>query len=100
MALQIVWSPISIEQLNAILIYWVNRNSSLHFSQKLYQRVKKTLKILAIHPESGKLTEITDIRAKIIHHYILFYSFNDETLNVVAFCDMRRDPDFISTLIV
>jgi plasmid stabilization system protein ParE len=100
MALQIVWSPSSIEQLNEILIYWAKRNGSLHFSQKLYQRVKKTLKILALHPESGKLTEIPHIRAKIILHYILFYAYNDDTLNVVGFCDMRRDPDYINTLMV
>lgn len=71
----------------------------LTYSQKLYETIKNALKVLRKYPESGKLTEKSFIRAKIIKDYFLFYSYNSTHLFVIGFCDMRRDPEFIETLI-
>ena len=99
MALQIIWTVDAKEHLNNILEYWHQRIGTKTYSQKLYRNVKNALKILAKYPESGKSTENSLIRAKIIKDYYLFYTFNEVHLFVVGFCDMRRDPDYIETLI-
>ena len=57
------------------------------------------LKTLTKYPESGKLTENSLVRAKIIKDYYLFYTFDKTQLFVVGFCDMRRDPEYIETFI-
>ena len=75
MALQIVWTPESKLQLNEILKYWELRNDSL-----LYSKIC--------------------IKVKIIKGYYLFYSFDMEKLSVIGFCDMRRDPNFVESIII
>lgn len=99
MALQIIWTVDAKDHLNEILEYWHQRNGTRTYSKKLYQTVKNALKILSKYPESGKLTEKPLIRTKIVRDYYLFYTFDDLNLFVVGFCDMRRDPEYIETLI-
>ena len=99
MALQIIWTVDAKDHVNEILDYWHQRNGTKTYSQKLYQTVKNALKTLAKYPESGKLTEKSLIRAKIIKDYYLFYTFDKTHLFVVGFCDMRRDPEYIETFI-
>lgn len=99
MALQIIWTVDAKAHLNEILEYWHRRNGTRIYSKKHYQTVKNALKILSKYPESGKLTEKSFIRSKIIRDYYLFYSFDDANLIVLGFCDMRRDPDHIETII-
>jgi len=99
MALQIVWTPDSSQQLNDILSYWVQRNETSTYALKLYKFVKIALKILAKYPQTGKLTERPNIRVKIIKDYYLFYTYDNKRLFVLGLCDMRRDPTFIETFL-
>ncbi|MBK8635182.1 MAG: type II toxin-antitoxin system RelE/ParE family toxin [Saprospiraceae bacterium] len=99
MALQIIWTVDAKKHLNDILDYWCKRNGSKTYSQKLYLIVKNALITLSKYPESGKLTENPLIKAKIIKDYYLFYTFDNTHLIVVGFCDMRRDPEYIETLL-
>ena len=99
MALQVIWTLDAKEHLNEILDYWHQRNGTKTYSQKLYQTVKNALKTLVQYPESGRITENSSIRAKIIKDYYLFYMFDKTHLFVVGFCDMRRDPEHIQKLI-
>lgn len=99
MALQVIWTLDAKEHLNEILDYWHQKNGTKTYSGKLYLNVKNALRTLAKYPESGKITEKPLIRAKIIKDYYLFYTFDKTHLFVVGFCDMRRDPDHIETLI-
>ncbi len=99
MALQIIWTAAAKEHLNEILFYWYQRNGTKYFSRKLYKTIKNALKILAKYPESGKKSENSEIRVKIIKDYYFFYKFDSSHLFVVGFCDMRRDTEFIGTLL-
>ena len=95
MALQIVWTPDAKLQLNEILKYWEQRNDS-----KLYKIIKNALIVLSKYPESGKISENKKVKIKIIKGYYLFYSFDKEKLSVIGFCDMRRDPNFVESIII
>lgn len=98
MALQIIWTVDADNHFNDILEYWSMRNGTKTYSQKLYQAVTNAIMMLSKYPESGKLTEKTFVRVKIVRDYYLFYSFNDTHLYVVGFCDMRRNPNYIEKL--
>ena len=100
MALQIVWTPDAKLQLNEILKYWEQRNDSLLYSKKLYKIIKNALIVLSKYPESGKISENKKVKIKIIKGYYLFYSFDKEKLSVMGFCDMRRDPNFVESIII
>ncbi len=99
MALQIVWTPDASQHLNEILEYWVERNGSNEYSMKLYQKVRSAIFVLSKYPESGKLTEKYGLRAKIIKDYYVFYKHDLENLVVVGICDMRREPEIITTFL-
>ena len=99
MALQIEWTPDAKSHLNEILEYWVERNGTRTYSQKLYESVKNVLLVLSKYPKSGKITENQFVRSKIVKNYYIFYSFDEELLSVLGFCDMRRDPEFISSIL-
>ncbi len=99
MALQIEWTPDAKAHLSEILEYWIERNGTSTYSQKLYESVKNVLTVLSKYPESGHATERQGIRSKIIKDYFIFYTFDNKILSVIGFCDMRRSPDLISTLI-
>jgi plasmid stabilization system protein ParE len=99
MALQIIWTVDAKDHVNEILDYGYQRNGTKTYSKKLYLTIKNALKIPAKYPESGKLTEKSLVRAKIIKDYYLFYTFDKTHLFVVGFCDMRRDPEYNETLI-
>lgn len=99
MALQIEWTPDALLQLNEILEYWIKRNDSHTYSNKLYGTIKNILTVLSKYPESGKLTENSKIRTKILKDYLIFYSYDNKILTVLGFCDMRRDPLFIKSIL-
>ena len=50
-------------------------------------------------PELGRVTDNSFIRYKIVKDYFLYYSFDETTLNVVDVCDMRRNPEYIRSLL-
>lgn len=99
MALQIDWTPDAKLQLNKILEYWIDKNGTSTYSQKLYESIRTVLQVLSKYPESGKTTENPFIRSKIVKDYFIFYSFDDKNLTVFGFCDMRRDPKYIESIV-
>ncbi len=66
MALQIEWTPDAKIHLNEILEYWIDRNGSNLYSQKLYESVKLVLLVLSKYPESGQETENEFVRSRIV----------------------------------
>jgi plasmid stabilization system protein ParE len=97
MALKIVWTENAETHLEAILIYWSERNESSLYSQKLYKMFQKELDVLTRYPEIGAKTTNDLIRKKTVRDYFLYYNFDDEVLTVLGLVDMRRNPKFIKT---
>lgn len=99
MVVQIKWTKEAKFQFNEILDYWDFRNGSSIYSTKLLVLVDQTIKILLKYPEIGRPTENVRIRMKIIKDYFLYYSFDNETLTILGVSDMRRDPNYLKSLL-
>lgn len=95
MGLKIEWSKNAEEHLTEILYYWEERNGTDTYSVKLFNLIQKELEGLAIYPDVGRLTDNHNVRKKNVKNYFLYYSFDDQILKVLAFIDMRRNPNFI-----
>jgi plasmid stabilization system protein ParE len=89
---EIRWSLKAIHDKIDILYYWINRNKSKTYSQKLDRLFDKKLKSTAKNPESGKKTDYKSIRIKIVSHYLIFYRIQETSIEVVRIWDSRRDP--------
>jgi len=99
MVLQISWTLEAKNQFKEILDYWDERNGSSIYSEKLLKLVSHSIIRLQKHPEIGRITENPRIRLKIIKDYFLYYSFDDEKVIVLGIADMRRNPDFLKSLL-
>lgn len=57
MGLEIYYSPEFADSLEAILTYFDERNGSDQYSKKLFKMVHEQIRLLAIFPEIGRLTD-------------------------------------------
>jgi len=90
---KIVWSHRAKIKLYEILKFYIDRNQSNSYSNKLYKRFTKELKLLKKHPDLGINTEIENVRGLIIGEYIIFYQITDEMIIVHSVWDCRQNPE-------
>ena len=99
MVLQVKWTKEAKVQFKDILDYWDVRNNSTRYVQKLIKIVDKAIVRLLEFPEIGRVTENDRIRLKIIKDYFLYYSFNDTEFIVLGISDIRRDPNYLKSML-
>ena len=99
MELVVRWSNRAEWEFDEILKYWNERNGSQLYSLKLINLINASIEKLTYFPESGKATDNLFIRYKIVKDYFLYYSFDETTLHIVDVCDMRRNPEYIKSLL-
>jgi plasmid stabilization system protein ParE len=90
---KVVWSHRARIKLFEILQFYIDRNKSKRYSEKLYSRFTKELKLLIKHPELGKKTEIEGVRGLIIGNYIIFYESTDNLIIVHTLWDCSQNPN-------
>ncbi|NJK84904.1 MAG: type II toxin-antitoxin system RelE/ParE family toxin [Bacteroidales bacterium] len=90
--LKIVWSHRARIKLYEILQFYIDRNKSKRYSEKLYARFSRELKLLIKHPDLGKKTEIEGVRGLIIGNYIIFYECTDNLIIVHTLWDCSQNP--------
>jgi plasmid stabilization system protein ParE len=90
---KIVWSHRARIKLYEILKFYNNRNKTNTYSNKLYNRFTKELKLLQKHPDLGINTEIENVRGLIIGEYIIYYQIINEMITVHSVRDCRQNPE-------
>jgi len=90
---KIVWSHLARIRLFEIMEYFAERNKSKTYSEKLYRKFNKELKLLLKHPDLGIKTEIESVRGLIVGDYILFYEESQDKIIVHTLWDSRQNPD-------
>jgi addiction module RelE/StbE family toxin len=90
---KIVWSPRAQKRLFGILEFYINRNKSKTYSNKLYRLLQKEVKILLKYPEIGLKTTEDTTRGLIIGDYIIYYEITDDKIIIHTIWDSRQDPD-------
>ncbi len=62
---KVKWTITAQQQRKDILQYWIN----------------------------SRLTDIEDVRLKVVRDYLIFYEFDDEYLYILSIWDCRQDPN-------
>ncbi len=93
MAKQIVWTQTAIEDRFRIYHFWLEKNKSDLFSEKLERLFKESAILLSEFPEIGIQTDFQGIRVKIVKHYKLFYQFTEDSIQIIRVWDSRQNPD-------
>ena len=93
MAKKIIWTQKAQAERKEILEYWKNRNKSTVFSIKLNKLFIENLRKIALRPNTGRNTDIKNVKVKIIRDYLLFYEVIEDEIIVLCIWYGRRDPD-------
>jgi toxin YoeB len=93
MAKKIVWTLTAIQDRFKIYQYWIEKNKSNLFSERLEKLFNESAVLLSEFPEIGTQTEFQDVRVKVIRNYKLFYQFNSDSIQIIRVWDSRQDPD-------
>ena len=88
---KIIWTITANLERKEILEYWILRNKSKRFSVRLNYLILQTLEVLRENPTIGRLTNVNNVRVKLIREYLLMYEFTDSELIVLSIWDTRRN---------
>lgn len=93
MAKKIVWTQTAIQDRIRIYQYWIEKNKSNLFSEKLERLFNESVILLSEFPEIGTQTDFQDVRVKVIRNYKLFYQFTSDSIQIIRVWDSRQNPD-------
>ena len=90
---KIVWTSKAKNQLFDILEYFIFRNKSKIYSQKLYQKIQSELLPLIHQPNIGKKTNTINVRGIFIENYFIFYETNENHIIILSVWDTRQNSN-------
>jgi hypothetical protein len=90
---EIVWTRNSQIQLHNIFNFYNQRNKSISYSKKLYQKFKVDLNATTQNPEIGVKTKLKNIRGLIVENFILYYEILPDKIMVLKVWDCRQNPE-------
>ncbi|MBL6447802.1 type II toxin-antitoxin system RelE/ParE family toxin [Fulvivirga sp. 29W222] len=93
MAKQVIWSSQAEQEFANILEYWTNKNRSTTFSNKLIDLFEEATELISIYPEIGQLTDIENVRHKLVRDYLIFYRIDSDAINILTVWNPRQNPN-------
>ena len=92
MALAISYAPQFIDNLEAILNFFDERNGSDRFSKKLLKMINKQIKLLKTMPEIGRLTDTPGVRIIFVERFGIDYQIRDKEVLIINIYSCQTDP--------
>ncbi|SDD03222.1 toxin YoeB [Algoriphagus faecimaris] len=96
MAKKVRWTTIAINDRVAIYKYWLLRNQSDHFPEKLEQLFEKSAFLISIFPKIGAQTNYRNVYSKVVREYKIFYRITEDEIQILRVWDSRRNPDSLA----
>ena len=90
---KIEWSVEARLDLLDILGFYIERNKSVTYSNKLNSKINRSLKLIGQNPLIGIKTDIESVRALITGDYQIIYEIHEYLVVIVMIWDCRRDPE-------
>ena len=89
---KIEWSIEARLDLLDILGFYIERNKSVTFSNKLNSKINHSIKLISQDPLIGIKTEIESVRALITGDYQIIYEINKGLIVITMIWDCRQEP--------
>jgi len=96
---QVIWSDRAQQDRINILDYWIKRNKSKAYSEKLFLLFKQADDLIAAYPKIGNPTSYRSIRFKIVRDYLLFYEELENRIEILLVWDSRQNSDKLNDLL-
>ena len=92
---KIIWSSKAKIKHLEILEFYYQRNQSKTYSQKIYNEIRNSVRLLTKQPRLGLKTDDPTVRALIVGDFIIFYEYTDSEIIVHTIWDCHQNPDGI-----
>ena len=93
MALEILYAPLFLDNLEKILAFFDERNGNNSYSRKLLKMIHKQIRQLRTMPEIGRLTDMPSVRILFVERYGIVYQIRDKSLLIVDIYSCLTNPD-------
>jgi plasmid stabilization system protein ParE len=90
---KISWSIEAEKDLIEVLEFYIQRNKTISYSQKLYSKIKKDISAISKNPKLGIRTEYDTVRVLITGDYQIVYEILDNNIVISMLWDCRRNPE-------
>ena len=88
----VVWTETAARQRREILKYWIKRNGTTTYAEKLIKVAAAQVKVILSNPKLFPRADFPDTHVSALGHFSIFYKFNKDYLIITAFWDNRQDP--------
>ena len=88
----VVWTETAARQRREILKYWVIRNGTTTYAEKLIKLVSEQVKVIVANPKLFKKADFPVTHVSALGHFSIFYKYTKDSLIITAFWDNRQDP--------
>lgn len=93
MSNRIIWSDIAKQDLIQIKRFYDKRNQSSVYSTKLIKVFRDATKIISKYPFLSIRSDKVNVRAFIVHNYIIFFENKQDCIFILTIWDSKRNPD-------
>lgn len=91
-ARKVIWSEYALMQRMEILEYWIERNGSTTYAEKLLEGFEYQANRLMRYPFIGKQSDTEDVLVTLFRDYSIYYHVGGNTIHILAVRDNRRNP--------
>ncbi len=92
MVRKIIWTERAHQDRIKIFTYWNDRNLSNIYSKKLQILIKESLNLISKHPFVGQLTDMQNVRTKVLKDYLIIYEITLNEIVILTIWDCRKNP--------
>lgn len=91
-AREVIWSEYALMQRMEILEYWIERNGSTAYAEKLLDGFENLANRLTRYPFIGRQSDTEDVLVTLFRDYSIYYHVGGDTIHILAVRDSRRNP--------
>ena len=93
MAQKIRWTTRSIIDRTNIYKYWLERNRTDTYPEKLEHLFEKSAELISNFPNIGTRTNYRNVYSKVVRDYKIFYRIESDEIQILRVWDTRQHPN-------
>jgi toxin YoeB len=93
MALRVLYSPQFMDNLEAILHFYDERNGSDQYSKKLLKMIHRQIRLLTTMPEIGRMSDFPTVRILFVDKYGIDYQIREKEILIINIYSCQTNPE-------
>lgn len=92
--MKIIWTQRAKSEFDDTCNFWINKNKSNTYSEKLLDETLRKINIILENPKIGTESKKNKLRrVLVLENFSLTYRLSKDSIHIVSFFDNRRNPN-------